>query len=44
MLEALKAEGVEIDPHREHYEYGPFASVTDPDGNRIELWEPPESR
>jgi predicted enzyme related to lactoylglutathione lyase len=43
LLEALKAEGVEIDPHREDYEYGRFAWVTDPDGNRIELWEPPKS-
>jgi predicted enzyme related to lactoylglutathione lyase len=43
LLEALKAEGVEIDPHREDYEYGRFVWVTDPDGNRIELWEPPTS-
>lgn len=43
LLEALKAEGVEIDPHREDYEYGRFAWVTDLDGNRVELWEPPKS-
>jgi predicted enzyme related to lactoylglutathione lyase len=41
LLEALKAEGVEIDPHREDYEYGRFAGVMDPEGNRLELWEPP---
>lgn len=40
LLEALRAEGVEIDPHREEYDYGRFAWVMDPDGNRIELWEP----
>jgi predicted enzyme related to lactoylglutathione lyase len=40
LLEALKEEGVEIDPHREDYDYGRFAWITDPEGNRIELWEP----
>lgn len=40
VLEKLKQEGVEIDPHREDYEYGRFAWVMDPDGNRVELWEP----
>jgi len=44
LLEALKAEGVEIDPHRERYEYGRFAWVTDPGRNRIEPWEAPKSR
>jgi catechol 2,3-dioxygenase-like lactoylglutathione lyase family enzyme len=29
-----------IDPRREEYSYGRFAWVRDPDGNRIELWEP----
>jgi predicted enzyme related to lactoylglutathione lyase len=42
LLEALKAEGVQIHPHREDYEYGRFAWIMDPDGNRIELWEPPK--
>jgi len=41
LLNALKEEGVEIDPHREDYEYGRFAWIMDPEGNRIELWEPP---
>jgi predicted enzyme related to lactoylglutathione lyase len=41
LLEALKAEGVTIDPKREDHEYGKFAWITDPEGNRIELWEPP---
>jgi predicted enzyme related to lactoylglutathione lyase len=40
LLEALKREGVEIDPHREDYDYGRFAWIMDPEGNRIELWEP----
>jgi len=43
LLAALKEEGVEIDPHREDYDYGRFAWIMDPDGNRIELWEPPKN-
>lgn len=30
-----------IDPKREDYTYGRFAWIMDPEGNRIELWEPP---
>ncbi len=41
LLSALAAEGVEIDPKREEYPYGKFAWIVDPDGNRIELWQPP---
>ena len=43
LLEALKAEGVEIDPKREDHEFGRFAWIIDPEGNRIELWEPPKN-
>ena len=43
LLERLRAEGVTIDPKREDYEYGRFAWIIDPAGNRIELWEPPKS-
>lgn len=43
LLAALKAEGVAIDPKREDSdEYGRFAWITDPEGNKIELWEPPK--
>lgn len=41
LLAALREEGVEIDPKREDEVYGRFAWITDPEGNRIELWEPP---
>ena len=41
LLAALRAEGVAVDEKREDSEYGKFAWITDPDGNRIELWEPP---
>ena len=40
LLKMLQEEGVEIDPHREDYEYGRFAWIADPEGRRIELWEP----
>ena len=43
LLKALRAAGVKVDPHREDSEYGRFAWVMDPDGNRVELWEPPAS-
>ena len=42
LLEVLRAEGVEIDPKREDHDYGRFAWITDPEGNKIELWEPPK--
>ncbi len=41
LLEKLSAEGVSIDPKRDDHEYGRFAWIYDPDGNKIELWEPP---
>ncbi len=40
LLEKLKAEGVEIVKPMESIEFGKFAWVNDPDGHRIELWEP----
>src|SRR5204863_871561 len=42
-LSQLESKGVAIDK-AEEYEYGKFAWLTDPDGNKIELWEDvPES-
>jgi predicted enzyme related to lactoylglutathione lyase len=41
LLARLAAAGVEIDPKRGEEEYGRFAWILDPEGNRIELWEPP---
>ncbi len=40
MLAALRAEGVAVDERVERHEYGSFGWLTDPAGNRIELWEP----
>ena len=40
LLSQLAAAHVPIDPHREEASYGKFAWITDPEGNRIELWQP----
>ena len=42
LLPRLRAEGVKVDETTEESEYGKFAWITDIEGNRIELWEPPE--
>jgi predicted enzyme related to lactoylglutathione lyase len=42
-LAQLRAEGVEVDPPVEESEFGRFGWVMDPEGNRVELWEPPGS-
>ena len=41
VLEALRAEGGWVDDKREDDENGRFAWIMDPEGRRIELWEPP---
>ena len=38
-LEQLKADGIEIEK-TEDFDYGKFASIKDPEGNRIELYQP----
>ena len=40
MLAQLRAGGVEVDPRVEDSEFGRFGWTTDPEGNRIELWQP----
>lgn len=40
VLAALRAEGVEVDDKVEEYDYGRFGWIMDPEGRRIELWEP----
>jgi len=39
MLEQLRRSGIVVEKV-EDYDYGRFAWITDPEGNRIELWEP----
>ena len=43
MLDQLRKAGVEVSERTEESEYGKFGWASDPDGNRIELWEPPEN-
>jgi lactoylglutathione lyase len=40
MIEKLKKADVKIDPKRQEEPYGRFAWIYDPDGNKIELWQP----
>lgn len=40
LLKVLKEEGVQIVGEVEEYPYGKFGWIMDPDGNKIELWEP----
>jgi predicted enzyme related to lactoylglutathione lyase len=41
MLDQLRANACDVDEKVEVSEYGKFGWVMDPEGNRIELWEPP---
>ena len=40
LLTQLRAANVAIDPKQESASYGHFAWITDPEGNRVELWQP----
>lgn len=40
MLEQLKETGVTILDEIAEYDYGKFVHIMDPEGNKIELWEP----
>lgn len=40
LLKVLKDEGVTIVGEMQEYPYGKFGWIMDPDGNKIELWEP----
>jgi len=42
LMEVLKEEGVQIVGEIEEYPYGKFGWIMEPDGNKIELWEPEE--
>lgn len=41
VLAALREEGCAVDEKSEASEFGKFGWVMDPEGNRLELWEPP---
>jgi predicted enzyme related to lactoylglutathione lyase len=41
MIEQLREKGADVDPEMQEMEgIGRFAWVTDPEGNRVELWQP----
>jgi predicted enzyme related to lactoylglutathione lyase len=40
LLAALRNEGVTVVGDLEEYPYGKFGWIMDPEGNKIELWEP----
>jgi glyoxylase I family protein len=40
MVETLRAAGIAVEPHPEPYPNGRFADLADPEGDRIQLWEP----
>ena len=42
LLDQLEASGTTVDPKRETSEYGHFGWFNDPEGNRVELWQPPD--
>lgn len=42
LMELLKQEGVQTVGEIETYSYGKFGWILDPDGRKIELWEPGE--
>jgi len=39
VLDRLSDEGVAVDPNREDYDFGKFGWFSDPEGNRVELWQ-----
>ncbi len=41
LVEALKAEGCNVLDKIDDSEYGTFGWVIDPEGNKVELWQPP---
>ena len=40
LVEQLKKEGVQVVDEIQEYDYGKFVHILDPEGNKIELWEP----
>ncbi len=41
LVNALRSEGCQVLEKIDESEYGKFAWVIDPEGNKVELWEPP---
>jgi predicted enzyme related to lactoylglutathione lyase len=41
-LDKIRTAGGDVIPEKEEQDFGRFGWFVDPDGNRVELWEPPE--
>jgi len=44
LLAALRSEGCHVEEKVEESEFGKFGWVIDPEGNKVELWQPPEGQ
>jgi predicted enzyme related to lactoylglutathione lyase len=44
LLEQLRSAGVQVDAKVDRSEYGDFGWIMDPEGNRVELWQPPAEK
>ena len=44
LLATLRSEGCNVLDESESSEFGKFGWVVDPDGNKVELWEPPSGQ
>jgi len=44
LLSALRREGCQVLEKTDDSEYGKFGWVMDPEGNKVELWQPPEGQ
>jgi predicted enzyme related to lactoylglutathione lyase len=40
LIAQLTAAGISVEANREDFSFGRFAWITDPEGNRVELWQP----
>jgi predicted enzyme related to lactoylglutathione lyase len=44
LIAALRSEGCDVEAEVQESELGKFGWVIDPEGNKIELWQPPEGQ
>jgi predicted enzyme related to lactoylglutathione lyase len=44
LLQALREEGCNVLDKTDESDYGKFGWVIDPEGNKVELWQPPAGR
>lgn len=44
LVKALREEGCHVLEQIDESEYGTFAWVIDPEGNKVELWQPPQGQ